>query len=53
MTDNQRAAAAKSQQIQHQGYRLAQELAAMMILVRIFYVKMEQEENAFPVSLAV
>jgi hypothetical protein len=53
MNDNEKAAEEKEQQTSHQGYRLAQELAAMMIITRMFYVKLEQEENAFPIALAV
>ena len=50
--DNQRAWKAKETQIAHHRHRLAQESAALMILIRIFYCKLEQEENAFPLSLA-
>ncbi len=52
MEDNERAAEAKEQEINHQKFRLSQELAAMMVLTRVFYIKLEQEENALNVTLA-
>lgn len=51
LDDNQRAESAKQQQIQHQEFRLMQELAALMLLIRIFYVKLEQEESVFPLNI--
>lgn len=41
LEENQKASCAKTQQIEHQSYRLMQELAALMLLIRIFYVKLE------------
>jgi hypothetical protein len=41
LEDNERAGKAKAKQMMHQRHRLAQETAAMMLLVRIFYLKLE------------
>jgi len=47
LEENQRASTAKQQQTAHQSFRMLRELAALMVLTRIFYVKLEQEENQF------
>ena len=46
LEDNNKLAHVRIQQKEHQSFRLMQELAALLLLVRVFNIKLEQEENA-------
>eukprot|EP00347_Sterkiella_histriomuscorum_P011761 403371198 len=52
LEENNKVAFVKHQQIEHQNFRLAQEMAALQLLIRIFYIKLQQEENngGFPLN---
>ncbi|CDW72147.1 UNKNOWN [Stylonychia lemnae] len=52
LEENNKVAMVKQQQIEHQNFRLMQELAALLLLIRVFYIKLEQDENAYPLAIS-